>query len=371
MNSGPSGAQTMSSAFSRVLSPLTICYRYFQNYCHLFGVSCLVYDHAVTLGALTLIVLLQRILIIYFLEDRECSFVWTHTKTASAYWFFILRYGALMTNIPVIVFSFVTLPWPKVSLLDSDSFGLLIEGLLVMWSLHTRAQVPWYRDFTHANAFSRHDPADICTVWTQCACAVVFDRNSNMFHSTYAVPQWSTMTGQKGIPIIVFAGCHLSIVRSASYHLATSWVCLFAFDSIIFGLTIYNAYSTRRGVGSDARMPIHKLMVRDGAMYFAAMALANLANIITFLIGGVLLQRSQFGLPVSFCSTSVTMMSRLMLNLHERTEYGVLTALIFSGVEDEIEDLVEFRGAEAYSLNDIPVLPLSRVGPDMDEVEQV
>jgi hypothetical protein len=60
-----------------------------------------------------------------------------------------------------------------------------------------------------------------------------------------------------------------------------------------------------------------------------------------------------------------------MLNLHERTEYGVLTALIFSGVEDEIEDLVEFRGAEAYSLNDIPVLPLSRVGPDMDEVEQV
>jgi hypothetical protein len=140
MNSGPSGAQTMSSAFSRVLSPLTICYRYFQNYCHLFGVSCLVYDHAVTLGALTLIVLLQRILIIYFLEDRECSFVWTHTKTASAYWFFILRYGALMTNIPVIVFSFVTLPWPKVSLLDSDSFGLLIEGLLVVRSSLISAQ---------------------------------------------------------------------------------------------------------------------------------------------------------------------------------------------------------------------------------------
>ncbi|KAJ7835112.1 hypothetical protein B0H14DRAFT_3707261 [Mycena olivaceomarginata] len=198
---------------------------------------------------------------------------------------------------------------------------MLITELVV-----SGAQVPWYRDFTHANAFSRHDPADIRTVWTQCACAVVFDRNSNMFHSTYAAPQWSTMAGQKGIPIILFAGCHLSIVRSASYHLATSWVCLFAFDSIIFGLTIYNAYSTRRGVGSDARMPIHKLMVRDGAMYFAAMALANLANIITFLIGGPILPGS---LATFAVCTSVTMMSRLMLNLHERTEYGVLTALIF------------------------------------------
>jgi hypothetical protein len=55
-------------------------------------------------------------MIIFFSQDRECSFVWTRTKTASAYWFFLLRYGALLTNIPVVVFSFVTLLSPKVSL---------------------------------------------------------------------------------------------------------------------------------------------------------------------------------------------------------------------------------------------------------------
>ncbi|KAK7046389.1 hypothetical protein R3P38DRAFT_69967 [Favolaschia claudopus] len=106
-----------------------------------------------------------------------------------------------------------------------------------------------------------------------------------------ALTVWSVMVGQHGHPITVLPGCHLSIVQSASYHLAISWECLFVFDSIIFGLTIYNGYSTRRAAG-HVEMPIHKLMVRDGALYFVAMALANSASIITFLVRGSLLPGS-------------------------------------------------------------------------------
>ncbi|KAJ7751502.1 hypothetical protein DFH07DRAFT_774746 [Mycena maculata] len=93
--------------------------------------------------------------------------------------------------------------------------------------------------------------------------------------------------------------------------LAGAWGALFVFDTIIFALTIYNAYSTRGRMGT---MPLHKLIFRDGAMYFAAMALANLANIITFmpLIPGTL---------ATFAScVSVTMVSRLMLNIHKQVD---------------------------------------------------
>lgn len=110
--------------------------------------------------------------------------------------------------------------------------------------------------------------------------------------------QWSVQQGQHGFPITVLSGCHLAIVQSAyacpplfcsaplilnsrsSYRtlavdlifseshafldLAAPWECLFVFDSIIFGLTLYNAYTTRRGLGRHAYMPIHKLLVRDG-----------------------------------------------------------------------------------------------------------
>jgi hypothetical protein len=72
---------------------------------------------------------------------------------------------------------------------------------------------------------------------------------------------------------------------------------------------------------------------------------------------------------VCFCSMSVTMMSRLMLNLHERTEYGVLSALNLSGVQEEIEFIVAVRDDRRTSddLNDpeassILPLPLSRAG---------
>ncbi|KAJ7842701.1 hypothetical protein B0H13DRAFT_2365125 [Mycena leptocephala] len=173
---------------------------------------------------------------------------------------------------------------------------------------------------------------------------------------------WSLQQGQHDVPITVFSGCHLYIVQSASYYLAIPWICLFVFDSIIFSMTIYNAYLTRRGVGQNARMPIHRLMVRDGAMYFAAVALSNLANIIAFIIGGPLLPGS---LATFAICMSVTMMSRLMLNLHERTEYGVLSALSLSGVQEEIEFIVAAggQGRSSDDLNDLEansILSLSR-----------
>ncbi|KAJ6533558.1 hypothetical protein B0H19DRAFT_1272205 [Mycena capillaripes] len=183
-----------------------------------------------------------------------------------------------------------------------------------------------------------------------------------------ALAVWSVMVSQHGHPITVLSGCHLSSVRSASYYLAISWECLFVFDTIIFGLTIYNGYLTRRGVGQDANMPIHRVMMRDGAMYFAAMAGANLVNLVTFVIPGPLISGS---LATFATCMSVTMMTRLMLNLHERTEYGVMT-LNLPDAQSELDFAVDEDGM-SNNTNELeagPILPLSRMRSRWSELTQ-
>ncbi|KAJ7624868.1 hypothetical protein FB45DRAFT_1005639 [Roridomyces roridus] len=126
-------------------------------------------------------------------------------------------------------------------------------------------------------------------------------------------------------PITGYPGCATILTRLSQYHLAFAWESLFVFDSLMFGFTVYKTYSecgSWRGRGIEMRMgwlPIHTLMLRDGAMYFGAMALANLCNIVTFYLGGPVLSGS---LSTFASSMSVTMMCRLMLNLHETARQG-------------------------------------------------
>jgi len=61
-------------------------------------------------------------------------------------------------------------------------------------------------------------------------------------------------------------------------------------------------------------------------MYFAAMAFANLANIITYYLAGPLIRGS---LSTFANCVSLSMMSRLMLNLHAKANTGILSELNF------------------------------------------
>ncbi|KAJ7046056.1 hypothetical protein C8F04DRAFT_1387727 [Mycena alexandri] len=299
----------------------------FQNYCHLLGISFLIWDHLITL-------------------DEEWHFLWCRTKSTSTYWFFALRYGALAANIPVLVFSFITLPYKVGShyTLAHQVFmlvtQLVVSAIMILrvYALYTRNKrvLGWL--------------LGIATCFT-------------------AITVWSLQQGQEGFPITVFSGCHLGIIQSASYHLAISWACLFAFDSIIFGLTIYNAYQTRRHMG-HVNMPIHRLIVRDGAMYFGAMALANLTNIITFLVRVssplssrvdlfTQIQVGGIGIPGSLATfatcMSVTCMTRLMLNLHQRAEYGVLSVVNMDNFQGELDAVAS---ADQSLADTSPILPL-------------
>ncbi|KAJ7720220.1 hypothetical protein B0H14DRAFT_623466 [Mycena olivaceomarginata] len=280
---------------------------FFQNYCHLFGVSFLIWDYIITI-------------------DVESQYLWKRAKSASAYWFFAIRYGGISNQYPGgrILVSHPTQEGECVRYDLAHQLFMLATQLLVsavmilrIWALYgRRARVLWWL-IGIASSFT--------------AIAVVSATLSQIVPVPTRV-SGACIRGNTASRSPSCRDCHLAVDESASYYLAGPWECLFAFDTMIFGMTTYKGYITRRDIGG-VNMPIHRLLVRDGAMYFVTMALANLTNIVTFFIGGPLVPGS---LATFATCMSVVMISRLMLNLHERTDVGVLTELRMSGIGGEL-----------------------------------
>ncbi|KII90491.1 hypothetical protein PLICRDRAFT_534861 [Plicaturopsis crispa FD-325 SS-3] len=129
-----------------------------------------------------------------------------------------------------------------------------------------------------------------------------------------AVGTWASF----GKPIMVttiLSGCHNIQAIAVAGNISISWEVSFVFDLAVFALTIRKTYQRRHVQLVPGTMPIRALMFRDSAVYFAIMALLNLANILTNYLGS---HRYLGGLLSTFASCiSVTLISRLVLNLHK------------------------------------------------------
>ncbi|KAJ7115104.1 hypothetical protein C8R43DRAFT_1156304 [Mycena crocata] len=306
------------------------------NYLHLLGISILYWDHLITL-------------------DNEIKYIWIRKKWASSIWFFLIRYLGFAGNIPVVLFSFMTLA-PVSNTISGVRFHHFFSALEMI---------------THRRCLRYSFIHQIILVLTHVAVCVVmilrtyalYERNNRLIVcllalgvGLIAVSSW-TVHGQTAIPVQIFPGCHLGVTQTTGYHLSASWIALFLFDSIIFGLTMFRTHSTRLHLGGGENLPIHMLLVRDGALYFAAMALANLANIITYYLTGPLIRGS---LSTFANCVSVTMMSRLMLNLHAQAHVGVLSQSNNTGF-DNVSLALDFREPEESP-------PMTRIplhGPDV------
>ncbi|KAJ6484496.1 hypothetical protein C8R47DRAFT_1321556 [Mycena vitilis] len=248
------------------------------NSLHLLGISILYYDHLINI-------------------DSEIQYIWMRNKSSSSFWFFLVRYIGFVGNLPVIILVITQLLVSVVAILRT--YALYSRNKRLLWCLLILG-----------------------------ACLI-------------ALSSW-TVYGQHAIPVTVFPGCHLGVTEGTGHHLSASWFCLFLFDLIIFVLTVSKTYSTRRLLGGGDELPLHMLMVRDGAMYFAAMAFANLANIITYYSTGPLIRGS---LSTFANCVSVSMMSRLMLNLHAKANAGVFSQLNNTQLNDTTTTL-DFREPE-------------------------
>ncbi|KAI6142717.1 hypothetical protein BKA82DRAFT_2571857 [Pisolithus tinctorius] len=132
---------------------------------------------------------------------------------------------------------------------------------------------------------------------------------------------WS-LVGQQATSAINVPGCQMIFHTNTAIHLAVPYEALCIFDTLIFGLTAYKTFKV--GIRSDvhSKPNLVVLLFRDGAIYFAIVAIANLANILSFYVAPALMKG---GLStISICIT-ITMVSRLMLNLHKTADAGIFS----------------------------------------------
>ncbi|KAF9465636.1 hypothetical protein BDZ94DRAFT_1234533 [Collybia nuda] len=231
--------------------------------------------------------------------DREIEYIWKRPKSTSSYYFFLNRYGAFISTIAVTVPSFTTLPvrlqglqHSATNIMDDQSghhmFPTLIKDLCTLWSFTT------YTDLH-------------------------LGRRGDSNHGVFCV---------SGV-----------------------WWSLFIYDALLFALTVSKTWTTRKSYTS--RIPFGRILLRDGSVYFGHNLLqchrlvkfrkytnilfmwgTDVSTMTTVKLTKILLKPFlRGGLSTFSADISSTMMTHLMLNLHEAAHTGIHTTLEASRVE--------------------------------------
>ncbi|KIK58809.1 hypothetical protein GYMLUDRAFT_245890 [Collybiopsis luxurians FD-317 M1] len=134
-------------------------------------------------------------------------------------------------------------------------------------------------------------------------------------------------------------GCETALSFMTSVQIAAAWEALFLYDFMLFVMTVLKAYKTHRELRS-LRIPLIDIIIRDGSWYFGVMAFANAINISTFYYPSPYARSVLIGFASSM---SVTLMSRLMFNLHRAADLGLFASHRTTMQLETQSDLPEFR----------------------------
>ncbi|KAG1808204.1 uncharacterized protein BJ212DRAFT_665086 [Suillus subaureus] len=87
-------------------------------------------------------------------------------------------------------------------------------------------------------------------------------------------------------------GCYEVYTTETAARIGLAWVALFVFDLLIFVLTVYKIYKIRGlpRLSLITRRNVIDVIFQDGVMYFGAIALINIPNILTYYSGSVRIQ---------------------------------------------------------------------------------
>ncbi|KIM74120.1 hypothetical protein PILCRDRAFT_14678 [Piloderma croceum F 1598] len=279
------GLSMVSSDDKATQKQLTINY-----YVSLVSFVILYYDHALTL-------------------PMEIQRFWIRGFTWATLFFFINRYLAFLGHIPVIMEVFWNF-WQTCRLLQSYHQYLvvaiqLLVGVAVLLIMRVYAM------------YDRKK----WVIWLFVIIA----------SADIGVGCWGIISNEP-TAVSPFAraaqGCSEPLGSEQGIHLAIAWSGQLFFDAICFLLTLRKSFS----IGRMGQRTLIDTLLRDGAVYFAIMTAANLGNILTFLLAAPLSKGvastfvNMYTAP-SLAQTrstdpwsrriSVTMMSRLMLNLRD------------------------------------------------------
>ncbi|KAJ7251651.1 hypothetical protein C8J57DRAFT_1665937 [Mycena rebaudengoi] len=232
-------------------------YRIYR-YVFLAGLVIVIYDHLLTFS-------------------KEVKYIWLTKLRPSTCWFLAARYIGLIGNIIVSVFYFGALSHEEVLIETTLSIRVFAMYGRNMWVL-----VPL-----------------LALVCISGILAVVGAVKLDGPAQNLAAPGLN--------------GCNTPYPRSTAHHLAKAWMVILACDVLVFALTVRQAYMQHHIPRLYAGSLIQR-MLKDGSMYFGVIVLATIANISTFYLGDILLS----GFLSWFTSSlSLTLLCRLMLNLHE------------------------------------------------------
>lgn len=106
-------------------------------------------------------------------------------------------------------------------------------------------------------------------------------------------------------------GCLHPITSEQAPYWAAAWGSQLLLDVLVFVFTLRKLLSNR----SFGERTFMALSLRDGALYFAVMTAANIANITAYLVMTDPFERSMLSAPTN--TLCVMMISRLMLNLRD------------------------------------------------------
>ncbi|KAJ3914936.1 hypothetical protein F5877DRAFT_49549, partial [Lentinula edodes] len=233
----------------------------------------------------------------------EIQYLWKRSMGWSTALFFFNRYFAALGNIVVTV-------------------SLFSSGLTESVTTSTDNASISCRPF--------HLFREILLVLTQViVCILLTIRIYALYHCSRRMLIYMLVTGFTlgGLSIVsliymLTKPCSPRLIDHSLIEVAAAWEALFLYDSMLFVMTLHKAYKTRYELRQERlRIPLVVIILRDGSV----MALANLINISTFYYAQPFLR----GALCTFASSmSVTIMSRLMLNLHQISETGLYTSHI-------------------------------------------
>lgn len=255
----------------------------FCTYAILAGNSILMYDHVATL-------------------PEEIAFIWRRPKALSGMLFLLNRYFALLANIFYLVVAFV--PLSDESCMRYTLFrqlSLIFQAIVVCLIMTIR---------TYA-LYGGSKRLLACLTIIMIALAIAVSVGSLGHFSGDAV-------------LLPGVGCYETFTAVTAARLGLAWLAEMVFELLIFILIVYRICKTKGllRLSPVTRGNIIDIIFHDGAMYFGAMALINTPNIMTYYSGSVAVRGS---LSTLTGCLSVTLMSRLMLNLHKSIDAGIFS----------------------------------------------
>ncbi|KAJ3558190.1 hypothetical protein NM688_g1072 [Phlebia brevispora] len=346
------------------MSDITNAQIQIHNALHLLGIVILYYDHSITF-------------------DEEYRYIWQNKWSGASWLFFVNRYFAFAANIAVNVGNFAQFRSDQRCVCRPKSIPCrLYEAVAKLMNSSCSCS-----DFSLYRQIVLIVSQVIVCINLLLRTYALYGRDKRIMYLILSVgftlaslACWSVV-GQKS-DVSIVDGCHIASSRLSAIHIAVAWEALFAYDIMIVTLTLLKTYKERIRLRPEHRRDLVSLIVRDGAIYFAVMACANFANTITFY----LLAPALRGVLSTFASAvSVTMMSRLMLNLHStaaehRTNYTTTTqpttmsttSMLFSSrfaLPTSQQDTVVEEGAPAEALQIEEIELIQVPSPQEDSVQ--